>query len=249
MRVLDLFSGIGGFSLGLERAGMQTVAFCETDPFCCKVLAKHWPDIPIHNDIRTLDGRQYRGTVELVCGGFPCQPFSVAGKRTGTSDDRSLWPEMFRIIREVQPTWVIGENVPGIISMELDQVLFDLESAGYACQTFDIPACGVDAHHIRHRVWIVAHAHSGGVRIGAERTEERRQHIQRQGDAFAELLREELELDYDIDAQGFRQHPGGANVNDELQQPDRTPESDVRRGEHDATHNNSSRSEFAGTKL
>ena len=157
MRVLDLFSGIGGFSLGLNRAGMQTVAFCEIEPYCQKVLAKHWPGVPIYDDIRELDGTQFRGTTSLVCGGFPCQPFSVAGDQRGQDDDRHLWPEMFRVIREVQPTWVIGENVDGFRSLGLDDSLADLESAGYACQTFDIPACGVGAHHIRHRLWIVAH--------------------------------------------------------------------------------------------
>lgn len=165
MKVLDLFSGIGGFSLGLQWAGMQTAAFCEIDPYCRKVLAKHWPTIPIHEDIKELNGEQYSEAVDLVCGGFPCQPFSLAGKRAGSSDDRALWPEMLRVIREVQPTWVIGENVVGIINMELDSCLADLEGEGYACQTFDIPACGVDAHHIRHRIWIVAHAGGDGVRV------------------------------------------------------------------------------------
>jgi DNA-cytosine methyltransferase len=154
--VLDLFSGIGGFSLGLERAGMHTVAFCENDPFCQKVLAKHWPGVPIHENIEDLDGREYRGSVELICGGFPCQPFSVAGDQRGSEDDRFLWPEMFRVIREVEPLWVIGENVVGIINMELDQVLSDLEDSGYSCQTFVIPACAVDAQHRRDRVWIIA---------------------------------------------------------------------------------------------
>jgi DNA (cytosine-5)-methyltransferase 1 len=156
MRVLDLFSGIGGFSLGLERAGMQTVAFCENDDFCQKVLAKHWPGVPIHNNIEELDGRQYRGTIQLVCGGFPCQPFSVAGKQRGAEDDRALWPEMLRVIREVEPAWVIGENVSGIINLELDNVLSDLEDSGYSCQTFVVPACAVDAKHRRDRVWIIA---------------------------------------------------------------------------------------------
>ena len=159
MRVLDLFSGIGGFSLGLERAGMTTVAFCEFDPFCRSVLAKHWPLVPIHEDIRELDGHTYRGSVELVCGGFPCQPFSVAGKRGGASDDRALWPEMRRVICEVQPAWVVGENVPGIIAMELDNVLSDLEGEGYATQALVLPACAVDAQHRRDRVWVVAHSH------------------------------------------------------------------------------------------
>lgn len=156
MRVLDLFSGIGGFSLGLERAGMETVAFCEVDQFCRKVLAKHWPNTRIHDDVRTLDGKEYRGTIDVVCGGFPCQPFSLAGKRAGADDDRHLWPEMLRIIREVQPRYVIGENVAGFVNMELDNCLSDLEAIGYACGAFVIPACAVDAQHRRDRVWIIA---------------------------------------------------------------------------------------------
>jgi len=160
VRVLDLFSGIGGFSLGLESVGMQTVGFCEQDKFCQKVLKKHWPDVPIHEDITKLDGRAYRDTTQLICGGFPCQPFSVAGKQRGSEDDRALWPQMLRVIREVQPTWVVGENVTGIINMELDNVLSDLEAEGYSCQTFVIPACAVDAQHRRDRVWVVAHADS-----------------------------------------------------------------------------------------
>jgi DNA (cytosine-5)-methyltransferase 1 len=160
MKVLDLFSGIGGFSLGLEAAGMETVAFCEQDTFCQKVLAQHWRTLPIHSDITELNGYEYRGSVELVCGGFPCQPFSVAGKQRGAEDDRALWPEMLRVIREVAPRWVIGENVSGIIPMELDKVLSDLEGEGYTCWTFVLPACAVDAHHRRDRVWVVAHSDS-----------------------------------------------------------------------------------------
>jgi DNA (cytosine-5)-methyltransferase 1 len=156
MRVLDLFSGIGGFSLGLERAGMTTVAFCEIEPFPRRVLAKHWPGVPIHDDIKSLDGSQYRGAIDVVCGGFPCQPFSLAGKRKGKDDDRHLWPEMLRVIREVQPRFVIGENVGGFIGMELDNCLSDLEALGYACGAFVVPACAVDAKHRRDRVWILA---------------------------------------------------------------------------------------------
>ena len=159
MRVLDLFSGIGGFSLGLERAGMTTVAFCEQDAFCQKVLAKHWPDIPIHDDVRTLEP-DHVGPIDLVCGGFPCQPFSLAGKRKGDQDDRDLWPEMYRLVKGIRPRWVCGENVTGLISMGLDRVLSDLESIGYAVQPFVIPACAVDARHRRDRVWIVANARS-----------------------------------------------------------------------------------------
>ena len=158
MKVLDLFSGIGGFSLGLERAGMQTVAFCENDPFCQKVLQKNWPNIPIHNDIRELDGNEFRGKVDLICGGFPCQPFSVAGKRKGTEDNRDLWPQMFRIIQQAKPTWIIGENVANFTSMAFRRTKVDLESEGYIVQPFIIPACAVNAPHRRDRLWIVANS-------------------------------------------------------------------------------------------
>ena len=116
MKVLDLFSGIGGFSLGLERAGMQTVAFCEIDPFCRRVLAEHWPEVPIYDDVRTIRN-EFAGPVDVICGGFPCQPFSLAGKRRGAADDRHLWPEMLACIKHYRPAWVIGENVPGLSTM------------------------------------------------------------------------------------------------------------------------------------
>jgi len=167
--VLDLFSGIGGFSLGLERTGgFETAAFCEIEPFPRKVLAKHWPDTPIAGDIRKLsynyetksliyDGKIiYVGTISLICGGYPCQPFSNAGKRRGKEDDRHLWPEFMRLVAELRPSWVIGENVAGHVSMGLDDVLSDLESEGYACRTFIIPACAKDAKHRRDRVWTLA---------------------------------------------------------------------------------------------
>jgi DNA (cytosine-5)-methyltransferase 1 len=162
LRVLDLFSGIGGFSLGLERAGMQTVAFCEIEDYPRKVLAKHWPSVPIYDDVRTLNATRLAadgiGRIDLICGGFPCQPFSHAGRRMGAEDDRHLWPEYFRLIKELRPTWIIGENVIGLVSMGLDAVLDDLESIGYACRTFDIPACGVGASHERRRIWILAYS-------------------------------------------------------------------------------------------
>jgi DNA (cytosine-5)-methyltransferase 1 len=162
MRVLDLFSGLGGFSLGLERAGMQTVAFCEIDPFCRQVLRKHWPDVPQFEDIRTLKGEQV-GPVDLICGGYPCQPFSTAGERRGAEDDRHLWPEMRRLVEELRPAWVLGENVAGHITLGLDQVLSDLDALGYATRAFVIPACAVDARHRRDRVWPVANASSLGL--------------------------------------------------------------------------------------
>lgn len=159
LTVLDLFSGIGGFSLGLEQAGMETVAFCEIDPFCRKVLQKHWPHTPIFEDIRKLDGRDFKGKVDLICGGFPCQPFSVAGRKKGTQDNRDLWPEMFRLIQQIQPTWVIGENVAHFINMAFTRTKADLESEGYTVQPFIIPACAVGAPHRRDRVWIIAYRH------------------------------------------------------------------------------------------
>ena len=167
MKVLDLFSGIGGFSLGLERAGFETVAFCEIEDYPVSKLNKHWPDVPVHRDIRKLDGKQYRNSVDVVCGGFPCQPFSVAGKQRGKEDDRHLWPEMLRIIKESKPTWVIGENVAGFIRMALDDVLLDLETEGYTTQSFVVPACAVGAKHRRDRVWIIGHSEHNG-RNGSE---------------------------------------------------------------------------------
>ena len=132
------------------------VSFVEINPFCQKILKKHWPFIPIVSDIREYkhDGT----TIDLLTGGFPCQPFSVAGKRRGKEDNRYLWPEMLRVVSEVHPTWIIGENVAGIINLALDQVLSDLEAEGYACQAFVISACGVDAPHKRNRVWILAYS-------------------------------------------------------------------------------------------
>ena len=176
LQILDLFSGIGGFSLGLERTGgFETAAFCEIEEFPRKVLRKHWPDTPIFEDVRKLRGEDV-GPVDVICGGYPCQPFSLAGKRAGAEDDRHLWPEFDRLVDELRPAWVIGENVAGHIGMGLDQVLSDLEGKGYACRTFVIPACAVDAPHRRDRVWIVAHTErqrSGGER-GKTDNEERR---------------------------------------------------------------------------
>lgn len=160
MTHLDLFSGIGGFALGLRMAGgFESVAFCESDKFCQQVLNKHWPDVPIFDDIKTLKGTDV-GTIGIVTGGAPCQPFSVAGKQGGTADDRYLWPEMFRVIKETNPNWVIFENVSGIVNMALEQVLSDLESEGYGTETFIVPACGVNAPHRRNRVWVVANPNS-----------------------------------------------------------------------------------------
>ena len=179
MKVLDLFSGIGGFSLGLERAGLETVAFVEIDEYCRKVLKKHWPDVPIFSDIKTFGRSVFEESVDLICGGFPCQPFSVAGKRKGTDDNRHLWPEMFRVIREFKPSWVIAENVRGILSIDggmvFEQVCLDLENEGYEVQPFVIPACAVNAPHRRDRVWIIGYSNnprSGiGLRVNRDKQE------------------------------------------------------------------------------
>jgi len=159
MKVLDLFSGIGGFSLGLEKVGFETVAFCEIEPYCRGVLAKHWPDTPIYGDVKQLTGEQLRadGIVpSVIVGGYPCQPFSVAGRQRGAEDDRHLWPEVRRLVAEIRPTWCIFENVAGHIRLGLDEVLSDLEAEDYSARPFVIPACGVDAPHRRPRVYIVS---------------------------------------------------------------------------------------------
>lgn len=137
---------------------MRTVAFCEIEPYCRKVLAKHWPDVPVHTDIRQLDGSQYAGTVDLVCGGYPCQPFSTAGKQRGEEDPRHLWPEMHRVIREARPRWVVAENVRGHVSLGFDTVAAQLEDDGFTVWPFIVPACSLGAPHKRERLWIVAHA-------------------------------------------------------------------------------------------
>jgi len=166
---LDLFSGIGGFALAAGWAGFETVGFCDNEPYCQAILKKHWPQVPIHTDIKTLDGTAYRG-ITLLTGGFPCQPFSNAGKRRGKDDDRYLWPQMLRIIQEARPTWVVGENVVGIIGLALDQVCSDLEAKGYEVETIIIPACGVDAPHRRNRVWVIA----GGGHVADSKDTKRR---------------------------------------------------------------------------
>ena len=165
LKILDLFSGLGGFSLGLERTGRyKTVAFCEIDKYCTLLLQKHWKGIKVYNDVKkiTKEGFEADGieSPDIITGGFPCQPFSVAGKQKGTSDDRHLWPEMFRIIKAFKPRFVIGENVPGIVNIQegvvFETVCTDLESQGNEVQPFNIPAAAVGAPHQRKRIWIIA---------------------------------------------------------------------------------------------
>ena len=161
-KLLDLFSGIGGFSLGAEANGIPTVAFVEKDPFCQKVLRKHWSNTPIISDIRTVKGEDYETDgVTIVSGGFPCQPFSQAGKRKGTDDDRYLWDETIRVVTETKPRWFIGENVDGLVNIQdgmvLRQVQDDLEKEGFQVQCLVVPASGIGAWHQRKRVWIIGH--------------------------------------------------------------------------------------------
>jgi DNA (cytosine-5)-methyltransferase 1 len=157
MKHLDLFSGIGGFALAARWAGIETVGFCEIEEFPRKVLKKNFPGVPIHHDIRELNGEEYEG-IDLITGGYPCQPFSVVGKRKGTKDDRHLWPEMLRIITQAKPRWIIAENVTGHITMGLDDVLADMESINYTAWPVVIPAAAVGALHKRERVWVVANS-------------------------------------------------------------------------------------------
>ena len=166
LKVLDLFSGIGGFSLGLHSTGIfDTIKFVEFDEFCQKVLKKNYPNVPIEGDIKNVKGREFEA--DIIVGGFPCQPFSVAGKQKGRDDNRYLWPEMFRLIKEIKPEFVIGENVQGLVNLQngmvLRQVQDDLVGQGFEVQCFLIPASGIGAWHQRFRVWIVGHSKHNGL--------------------------------------------------------------------------------------
>ena len=181
MRHGSLFSGIGGFDLAAEWMGWENVFHCEINPFGQKVLKYYWPNAISYEDIKQTDFTIHRGQIDVLSGGFPCQPFSTAGKRKGTEDDRHLWPEMLRAIREISPRYVVGENVRGFTNwnggMVFDQVQADLEAEGYEVLPFLLPACAVNAPHRRDRIWIVAHRTGEGLEgATGERiqTEERR---------------------------------------------------------------------------
>ena len=172
LNVLDLFSGIGGFSLGLERAGMKTAAFCEIEPYPCKVLAKHWPDAPIYNDVRTLTKERLDadgiGSVDVICGGFPCQDISTAGNQKGIGEGTrsGLWSECARLLGEIRPKFAIFENVTALISGDsgrwFQRVLWDISQIGYDAEWHCIPASELGAHHHRDRVWIIAYPNNNG---------------------------------------------------------------------------------------
>jgi len=238
MKHLDFFSGIGGFALACQWAGIDTIGFVEIDKYCQKVLRKHWPDVPIVEDIRDVEkikeivanaqggvikqhgqtresingegrtrmepvGRNSRradilltessnkSSAILITAGFPCQPFSVAGKRGSTEDDRYLWPETIAVIKAVKPSWVLLENVTGIINLALDTVLSDLEGAGYATETLIIPACAVNAWHRRDRVWIVGFTNE--LRLQEQRIRPMDNESQQPGQDVANTQREGLE--------------------------------------------------------
>ena len=176
LKVIDLFSGIGGFSLGLHSTDIfETIKFVEFDKFCQKVLHKNFPNIPIEGDIRNVKGEEFEA--DVITGGFPCQPFSVAGRQKGTDDNRYLWPEMFRLIKEVKPEFVIGENVQGLINLQdgmvLRQVQDELEGEGFEVQCFLIPASGIGAWHRRNRVWIVGHSKHNGLLAAEKRSRDK----------------------------------------------------------------------------
>jgi len=164
MRHGSLFSGIGGFDLAAEWMGWENVFQVEKDSFCQKVLVKNFPTTKRYGDIKEFDGTQYRGAIDILTGGFPCQPFSTSGKRKGTEDSRYLWPEMLRIIGEIRPTYIVGENVHGLVNwskgLVLEQVQADLEVQGYEVGSVIIPACGIGAPHGRERVWFIAYRNS-----------------------------------------------------------------------------------------
>jgi DNA (cytosine-5)-methyltransferase 1 len=201
MKHISLFSGIGGFDLAAEWAGWTNVASCEINPFGRRHLAYYWPHAYHHDDIKTLTGEKiqheaqkrygpdWRADGVILSGGFPCQPYSLAGKRLGKEDERHLWPEMLRVIREIKPDWIVGENVFGLVNwsdgLVFDEVQTDLEAQGYEVQAFVLPACAADAPHRRDRVWIVAHTNNlRGCEQEKSDKQQRRAKIRTAGEAF-----------------------------------------------------------------
>ena len=193
MKQIGLFAGIGGFELAARWVGWETIAVSEIDPFCQKILSYHFPGAQLHGDIKTTDFTGYNGQCDIITGGFPCQPFSSAGKRRGTADERYLWPEMLRVINEVKPRWVIGENVRGLVNWDgglvFDTVCAELENSGYEVQPFIIPACGVNAPHRRDRIWFVANAAGNNGRNKGPENREWAEHTTERGKVWSEFTR------------------------------------------------------------
>ena len=173
MRHGSLFSGIGGFDLAAEWMGWENVFHCEWNEFGQRVLKHYWPNAESFNDITKTDFTKYANSIDILTGGFPCQPYSMAGKRLGKNDERHLWPEMCRAIREIAPRWVVGENVFGLTNwnggLVFEEVCIDLEASGYQIQPFIIPACGKNAPHRRERVWFIANAIDNGNKRGSSK--------------------------------------------------------------------------------
>ena len=170
----SLFSGIGGFDLAAEWMGWDNRFHCEINPFCQRILKHYWPNAKTYTDIKQTDITIWRNRIDILTGGFPCQPYSAAGKRLGKEDERHLWPEMLRAIREIKPRYIFGENVGGLLTwndgLVFEEVCTDLENEGYEVQAFIIPACAKDAPHRRDRVWIVAHASSKPIKSRIKQT-------------------------------------------------------------------------------
>jgi len=220
LKVLDLFSGIGGFSLGLERAGMETAAFCEFEPHAQEILRKHWPDTPIHSDVRELDGKQYRGTVDVVCGGFPCQDLSTAGKQVGFSGERSsLYTEMLRIISECMPRYAVFENVTGLLTGEsgrwFGQFLYDLAEIGFDAEWHCISASELGAYHHRDRVWIVAYPNETQFKRGSLSKRIQKEIANSQGRSGDRIASKVL-----ADSMRQRQQGQGESINSECEAKD-----------------------------
>jgi len=272
-KVLDLFSGLGGFSLGLERTGhFETVAFCDNDKFSKAILDKHWKGIKVYDDVREISEEKFKEDgiefPDIITGGFPCQPFSVAGKQKGTSDDRHLWPEMFRIIKTFKPRFAIGENVRGIVNIQ-DGVVFetvctDLESEGYEVQPFNIPAAGVGAPHRRERIWFIAvredvgntqHNGSPTSEIGRGHEEINGGTEKRQNESFefertsrsednGNVSKENKNNVADTNNEGLRTRIGGSDNDHETES--RSGRADRTRSESDVERHNSTSTEIKG---
>lgn len=173
MKIASFFAGEGGFDIAADIMGWETSLICEKDVYCKYLLKKKWPNADYYDDITEANFSLYRRSIDLVVGGFPCQPFSIAGKQQGTNDPRHLWPNLYKAIIQIKPTWFLGENVFGLANwsngLVLNQIKTDLEKEGYCVQCFIIPACGVEAPHIRYRVFIVAYSGSNGLEYGIYR--------------------------------------------------------------------------------